>query len=237
MNYCEHEFSIQDSFASNPLNPIKLFYDVKQAKKCADLVICIVHGGHEGYHLPSPRMQELYRYMVDSGVSIVINHHQHCYSGFEEYNNGYIYYGLGNFYFDSKHDRDRLWTEGYYIAVNLDKKKISSIELFPYRQCCEDNAIVELMNDKELTDFNSNLEFLNTIINDKKALGASFENYCSKKKKNYLVALSPYTNRILQALAKRHLIPDFITKKRKMKMYNYVRCESHRDLLEFALKQ
>ena len=32
--------------------------------------------------------------------SVVINHHQHCYSGYEKYQSGMIFYGLGNFFFD-----------------------------------------------------------------------------------------------------------------------------------------
>lgn len=42
-------------------------------------------------------MQEIYRFFVDIGADAVINHHQHCYSGYEVYKEKPIFYGLGNF--------------------------------------------------------------------------------------------------------------------------------------------
>ena len=75
------------------MNPISIYYDLLEARKNADIIICITHGGHEGYNLPSPRMQSLYRFSIDCGADVVVNHHQHCYSGYEQYHNGYIFFG------------------------------------------------------------------------------------------------------------------------------------------------
>lgn len=52
-----------------------------------------MHGGHEHYQLPSLRMQETYRFFIDAGADVVVNHHQHCFSGYEIYNNKYIFMG------------------------------------------------------------------------------------------------------------------------------------------------
>ena len=102
INCCEHEFSIatDTTGGANPLNPIRQYYCIQEAKKNADFVLVIVHGGHEHYQLPSPRMQETYRFFVDAGADAVVNHHQHCYSGYEFYKEKPIFYGLGNFCFD-----------------------------------------------------------------------------------------------------------------------------------------
>ena len=64
INCCEHEFSIatETSAGSNPLNPIQQYYSIKEAKQNVDYLLVIVHGGHEMYQLPSPRMQETYRF-------------------------------------------------------------------------------------------------------------------------------------------------------------------------------
>ena len=102
INCCEHEYSIatNNSAGSNPINPIQQYYAIKEARQNSDYVIVITHGGIETYQLPTPRMQETYRFFLDAGADIVVNHHQHCYSGFERYKGKYIYYGLGNFCFD-----------------------------------------------------------------------------------------------------------------------------------------
>ena len=125
LNYCEHEFSIQDGYGSNPLSVVKAFYDIQKVKKEADIIIVIVHGGSEGYQLPSPRMKELYRCFVDMGANAVVNHHQHCYSGYEEYKDGFIIYGLGNFFFDSLSQKDSKWNDGYFVQFEVNKKRIS----------------------------------------------------------------------------------------------------------------
>ena len=67
INCCEHEFSIatESEAGANPLNPIRQYYAIQEAKKHADYVLVIVHGGHEHFQLPSPRMQETYRFFVD----------------------------------------------------------------------------------------------------------------------------------------------------------------------------
>lgn len=83
VNCCEHEFSIatDTTAGANPLNPIQQYYNIQEARTKADYVLVIVHGGHEHYALPSPRMKETYRFFIDAGADAIINHHQHCYSG------------------------------------------------------------------------------------------------------------------------------------------------------------
>jgi len=45
INCCEHEFSIADEehAGSNPLNPISLYYVIKEARRSADYMICETH--------------------------------------------------------------------------------------------------------------------------------------------------------------------------------------------------
>ena len=123
----------------------------------------IVHGGHEMYQLPSPRMVEMYHFYIDIGATAVINHHQHCYSGYEIYKGCPIFYGLGNLCFDRRERRDSIWNEGYMVVLSLDVNKIS-YSIIPYMQG-NYNANVELYHDeKRQRLFYSNIERLNNII-------------------------------------------------------------------------
>ena len=65
INCCEHEFSIatDTTAGSNPLNPFQQYYAIQDARKKADYILVIVHGGHEHFQLPSPRMQETYHFL------------------------------------------------------------------------------------------------------------------------------------------------------------------------------
>lgn len=63
-------------------------------------VIVVCHGGAEKWSYPLPEYRELYRSWIDMGVCAVIAHHPHVPQGWEEYNQGVIFYSLGNFAFD-----------------------------------------------------------------------------------------------------------------------------------------
>ena len=156
VNCCEHEFSIatDTSAGSNPLNPVQQWYAIREARKSADYVIVIVHGGHEHYQLPSPRMQELYRYFIDCGADAVVNHHQHCYSGYEHYHGKPIFYGLGNFCFDAGAAASTFWHEGFMLQIAIASDGLECW-MIPYRQCAEQPAVVVL---KERSAFDDRLK-------------------------------------------------------------------------------
>jgi poly-gamma-glutamate synthesis protein (capsule biosynthesis protein) len=233
VNFCENEFSIatEKTAGANPLNIISNYHQIQEAKQNADYVIVIVHGGHEYYQLPSPRMKTTYRFFIDNGASVVINHHQHCISGYERYKNGLIFYGIGNFCFDWENHRNGIWNEGYMVNLNFNEDKCI-FELLPYIQC-NNTPDIEIMKDK--TIFNNSIEKLNAIIASDDLLQESFEEFCIKASKNIKLVFEPYSNRYLMALYNRRLLPSFITKKKKIILLNLVRCESHYDILKNVL--
>lgn len=232
INCCEREFSIatKNTGGSNPINPIKQFYAISEAKNNADKIIVIVHGGHEHYQLPSPRMKELYRFYIDAGADVVINHHQHCYSGYEIYKEKPIFYGLGNFCFDRNTKRNSIWNEGYAVMLFIDDKL--EFRLLPYIQG-NDKPGVEFVQD--IAAFEDNINRLNNIINDDSLLEENHKKYMNSTSKQYLFPLEPYYNRIAAALYRRGLLPSTLVNKRRYNLLNYLLCESHAERLINAL--
>lgn len=232
INCCEHEFSIATATSSgcNPLNPISQYYAILEARKKADVVLVIVHGGHEHYQLPSPRMVETYRFFIDAGADVVVNHHQHCYSGYEEYKGKLIFYGLGNFCFDNPAKHSGIWTEGYMVMIDF-ASKAPSFEIHPYRQCAE-NARVEMLPKDA---FEANINELNAIIANSKALQAAINDYYTKCAYTYSNVFEPIRNRYYLGAKRRGWLPSFIGKKRMIEAFNYINCESHRDKMLFWL--
>ena len=229
VNFCENEFSIasKNNAGANPLNIVANYYQIREAKQNADYVIVIIHGGHEHYQLPSPRMKETYRFFVDAGASVIINHHQHCYSGYEVYKDAPIFYGLGNFCFDSEKYRNNSWNEGYMVQLFFSNDDIK-FDLIPYIQCNE-KPNIELLDDKNL--FFNEIKRLNTIISDDKILWKNYSTFVNNRKGQYYSSLEPYDNRYLKGLRRRGLIPSFISRRKKSLLLNLVRCEAHRDIL------
>lgn len=228
INCCEHEFSIatDSTPGANPLNPIQQFYNICEARKKADCVFVIVHGGHEYYQLPSPRMKELYRYFIDCGADAVINHHQHCYSGYEVYNDRPIFYGLGNFCFDNKIHHSGIWTEGYMVEFIITDS--ITFNIIPYVQCA-DKPKVLLMDEDKRSLFLKNICRLNLIISKDELLKNEFLDWMNKTEKGYRILFSPYSNRLLSALVFRRLLPSFLVRSKVLAFINYIECESHRD--------
>ena len=233
INCCEHEFSIatNDSGGSNPLNPVQQYYAIKEAKNKADYVLVIVHGGHEHWQLPSPRMRETYRFFIDAGADAVVNHHQHCYSGFEVYNDKPVFYGLGNFCFDWPERNSEKWNHGYMVC--LDFNKIIGFNIIPYKQCADTPAI-EILPDES---FNIKLKDLNSIIESPPRLKEKTDEYYNKSVKNVNCIFEPIDSRFLRSLRKKGLIPSLISTKRKIIAQDFIRCEAHRDKLLYWLNK
>ena len=231
INCCEHEFSIatNDTAGSNPLNPIQQYYAIQEAKSKADYVLVIVHGGHEHYQLPSPRMQETYRFFVDAGADAVVNHHQHCFSGYEFYNGKPIFYGLGNFCFDGNRSGKEIWHEGYMIMLTIEDA--INFDVIPYRQCGE-KPTIEIQNKKV---YEGKIKYLNDIIANTVKLREETNKYYDICAKSYSNIFEPCNNKYYLVAKMRGWLPSFISKKRKLKASNNVLCEAHRDKLAYWL--
>lgn len=65
-----------------------------------DYVIVSMHWGTELTISISKEQNRLGKELIDAGASVILGHHPHVVQGVEKYNNGLIFYSLGNFNFD-----------------------------------------------------------------------------------------------------------------------------------------
>lgn len=236
INCCEHEFNIanEEHGGANPLNPIRQYYAITEAKKSADFVIVIVHGGSIDCQLPSPRMRELYRFFVDCGADAVINHHQHCFSGYEYYKDAPIVYGLGNLLFDKPWLKNTTWTDGFMCGLVLNEGRFL-IDIYSYSQCADEpRVILKKGNDKDV--FLEKLRELNGIIADETSLKKAYYRWVDEHEAQCINAIGAInTNKYLLALQRKKLFPKW--SKGTMFLLNYVYCESHLDRMLRYLKK
>lgn len=231
VNFCENEFSIATKArgGANPLNPVANYYQINEAHKNSEYVIVIIHGGHEHYQLPSPRMKELYRFFIDAGAHAVICHHAHCYSGYEIYKGFPILYGIGNFLFKSSYEEPKTFNEGIAVKLMFKEGKVQ-FEQYPIIQCRE-NCGVRFMNNNESIIFRKSIEELNQIIVNDELLLIEFEKFIKERSRYYLSSLEPYFGRLGLGLYGRKLLPSLLTRGKIAHQLGVIRCESHRDIL------
>ena len=235
INCCEHEFSIATDFSSgsNPLNPIQQYYGILNARKNADYVLVIVHGGHEHYHLPSLRMQEIYRFFVDAGADAVVNHHQHCYGGYEIYKGKPIFYGIGNFCFDypAFAHKNPNWAYGYMVELDIIEDDIK-FNLYFYEQSNDSPEVRILANNP----FAGHIDELNAIISNKEKLRQAQEKYYESEGKQILSVFQPFRSRFAFAARRFKLMPSLMSNKWRLALYNYIVCEAHLDKVKHFLQ-
>lgn len=236
INFCENEWSTTDGEYSgaNPLNPVENYYDIKEAKKNADKVIVVLHGGIEFSSYPTVSFKNTCRFFIDAGADAIVCHHTHFISGYEEYNQGLIFYGLGNFVFDNQKYKNHRWNYGYAVQLELDSDKLN-FNLIPYKQCNEKTGVV-LLNEKEKQEFDVTIEQMNKVISSNDALKTQLNSFAEKTEKLYLAYLQPYSNRILKGLFKRGIIPSLYSTNKYRLLLNIIRCESHHEVLKKVLK-
>lgn len=241
LNFAENEWASakENEAGANPLDLIDNLEQIKEEKNNADIVIVVIHGGHEFYSLPNPRMVKQYRFYADNGADLIIGHHPHCISGNEIHNGTPIYYSLGNFIFTkpSKYDD---WYTGLILRVIIDEQKKISCEPIPTIQDKSDYSI-RLCKEEDKKNVIESIENLSSIIQNNSKLNNEWDKYVMLKSNTYLNIFSPLTfinNNFLRAVFFKLKISKIFKSKDTLKLYlNLMRCEAHSDLSKAIIEK
>lgn len=231
INIAENEWASADesTAGANGMNLIKDIRKIQQAKKENDFVFVIIHGGHEYYNLPSPRMQEQYRFYAEQGVDLVVGHHTHCISGYEVYNGTPIYYSLGNFLF-TKNSQKEDWYTGLILEVKVNNGTLEA-ELHPVRQTKEGFRL-SLLKNVEKKEVLRRVEAYSDIIKSEEKLVKEWKLFIFSKQQTYLNYWSPKVfieNKYVTGVLNR-LNVKLINTRGLTYFLNLMRCEAHYDL-------
>lgn len=241
INFCEHEFSVATakSAGTNPLDLIDNLEKIKNARKLADFVLVIIHGGHEHYNLPSPRMIKQYRFFAENGADAVIGHHTHCISGFEIHHQIPIFYGLGNMLF-TKHSSEIGWYNGLLVQFSAEKGSALKWDLIPIEQSNENFQLSLSKADNKSKTF-ADIEYYSEIIGDLEKLNNHWISFARRIAPQYLNVFSPIgiiPSRYMRALLRKIGCNKLLFRKKYLTpILNYTACESHHDLTQYILKQ
>lgn len=237
INITENEWSINDfdKPSANPVDLIENIKSIREEKNKCDFLILIIHGGNEYRNLPSPRIQKLYRFFVDEGADLVISHHTHCISGFENYKNSSIYYGLGNFLF-TKDKPIEDWYYGIILEIEISKSLKCEVK---FTKMIRNSFKLELLSGEEYNEQFLKFKSYSNIITNDKLMDEEWNNYIISKQKIYRDLWSPISavkNRYIRGFMKKIGITFLNTYIAKYYL-NLMRCESHQDLSKEVLNK
>nr|WP_292162493.1 CapA family protein [Butyrivibrio sp.] len=227
----EYEFTIAttDKSGANPFDELEICDDIIKLKEQVDYLIVLYHGMKEFYRYPAPYIQKRCRKLIDKGADIVLCQHSHCIGCMEEYQNGQILYGQGNFLFC--YSQDEISQAGLVAQINLDSFEVNYI---PVKQ---DYNRIRMMEgaeaDKIIKEFKSRSEEI-------KQDGFIYSNYRDLAS-NYLAYYEDQSlgkfSKILRKLHLSKIIGKFFNTNDRLSILNDLRCEAHRDLYIKALEE
>jgi hypothetical protein len=241
--YCcaEHEFSIatEDSCGANPFDPLNSFDDIKSLKEKVDHVIVLYHGGHEQYRYPSPNLQRRCRKFVDCGANLVVCQHSHCIGCKEDYLQGCIVYGQGNFLFDM--EDNEYWNTSLLILASFSLQGVSlrflPIEKYKFGVRASDEG----KSNEVLASFLKRSE----EIKKPGVIEKKYQDFACSLREDYLGSISgnryrSFLFRAINKITRGHLKKALLRKKFRdssaLCALNLVSCESHSELLSEILK-
>jgi poly-gamma-glutamate synthesis protein (capsule biosynthesis protein) len=234
----EHEFSIatKDSAGANPLDLVDFVRNVAAHRAQFDYLIVLLHGGDE-FFVPSPRIKETCRFMVEMGAKAVIVQHPHVLGGYEDYRGGHIVYGQGALLMDEAIYRDRpSFHEGFLVKLSIAAVATSSMEIVPFIQSSPAPGAHRMAPAKE-QGFRRLLAERSAAIQDDAFVEAEWLRFCEERKHDYISGLLGH-NRILSKLNSRGLLTRlFYNQRVLLGVRNTVHCETHREAIETIFDQ
>jgi poly-gamma-glutamate synthesis protein (capsule biosynthesis protein) len=247
ISFAETQFGCAD-FNKAGYNPIINGFTEKLIQNLSNEVdICIVsvHGASEMCVWPSPKWQYLLRGYIDAGADIIYGHHSHVPQGYEEYNGGLIFYGLGNFVVNPenwKKKENTLWSLIPEVAVSK-----RGIEDYQINTAIIENIgtiIIRESDDNELQIHKNYLKHANQPLNHQELLSALWQEASIRMFNQFYAEWLGFNRKRPKIIINlKNLKSIFQTHKKNENNINFdyllkfvcITCESHRFAIETAL--
>lgn len=128
----------------------------------AQIVVLAIHWGSEGKYRPLSHQVKQAHAIIDAGVDIIFGTHPHVLQKIETYNDGIIYYSLGNFSFGGNHypkDMDTAVLQQEVIRETDGTVHLGELTIIP----CSCSS-VETRNDFQPTPYAPGTEGYDRVI-------------------------------------------------------------------------
>lgn len=222
----------EKSYGANGFDYCETFDDIRKAAELCDALIVLYHTGLEHYQYQSPDLQKRCRKMVECGAKAVICQHSHCIGTFEEYKGSLILYGQGNFLF-AKSGKDEKWDTALLLELNVETGQFS----WRFRPTEIKDGHVELIDDDRAELILKELYRRSDEVKDDIVLQAKWDEFNQNRIGMYwnMLMCWPRFIYIANKLLHNRIVKLLVPKKKAIIAENIIRCESHRESLQYII--
>ena len=262
ISFCETQFGESGLTKAGVANyGVWVNYEIVKLRKEVDYLIISSHFGVEDVPWPTPFIVDLYRSFIDLGANLVVGHHPHMPQGYENYKNGLIAYGLGNFAVNpTKWNCQYMGTKSLAIKLNFDITVGFTEEIITLEIQSLENGMYKITKSKDPhSELDSYFKLCNIPLSDRELLDDLWHHLSHKLAKSY--ALDFLYGPLSSIIAKTGF--DFIKKQflkfdinlyklekwlnksnfvknrlihSRLFAYHVITCESHREILKYYFK-
>ena len=174
--------------------------------------------------------------MIEKGADLVVCQHTHCVGCEEDFLNGKIIYGQGNFIFDKKDNE--YWN--FSILLNCAIKNDRTID-YSYVPITKDKGAIRLAEGEKAQNVLNDYFKRSSEITIPGFIEKKYSEYASKQINNYLSAgfgvfRSSLPGKIINRLFRRKIWSLFFRKKDYLSLIDQLECESHYELFRHAIR-
>jgi poly-gamma-glutamate capsule biosynthesis protein CapA/YwtB (metallophosphatase superfamily) len=233
MAMAEREFSIagRDKPGANPIDLIATVRTLTEIRSQFDYLIVLYHGSDE-FFVPTPRVQETCRFLVELGANAVFVQHPHVVGGLEHYRGGHIVYGQGALSMDEAVYRNqKSFHEGFLARLRIAKDASSSLEIVPFQQSTSLPGTRRMPKELESV-FLRQIDSRSASVSDPLWVAKEWNSFCMSQQHDYLSTLLGY-GRILSRINRSGLLQRLLYRRiTLLRVRNVISCETHREALQ-----
>jgi poly-gamma-glutamate capsule biosynthesis protein CapA/YwtB (metallophosphatase superfamily) len=236
MACAETEFSIAtaSTWGACPLDLPRFVRTVRSFQGQFDHLIVLVHGSAE-FHAPTPRIQDVCRFLVEMGANTVVVQHPHVLGGSEDYQGGHIVYGQGALVMDEAIYRSlRSFHEGFLLKVSLEPGKSARYSRILFEQS-DPMPGARRLQDPRQAALSQELEQRSRAILSPEFVEKEWRSYCTKREHGYISSVLGHGG-LMRRLNSNGFIERVLHGSRRMLgVRNIVACETHAEAIRTIL--
>ena len=229
----EREFSIAgpDKPGANPLDLIATTRRLAELRTRSDFRIVLYHGGDE-FLVPSPRVQDTCRFLVEMGADAVFVQHPHVLGGIETHLGRPIVYGQGALVMDEAIYRSRAsFHEGFLARLNIADDATSTLDILPFEQFVTTTGARRLSGERD-REFRRSLAERSARLADPEAVAREWKEFCLRNQNSYMSSLLAH-GRILGRLNRSGWVTRSLYRRTSLlQARNVALCETHREVVQ-----